>query len=447
MMKFRIITKLILLCSLLSVVNVKTALSDDLQTAYQKEFAYLENQHRNLISRLVEFKKKSIAEKSKLNKTVENLQQRYRGMESEAKNLNNMVFESERTLESAKNNQDIFVSTFEQAEETLKSHNVNAKLSDEMASNNKVSALFSNAFKVLSNVSSIRKEKASFFVESGERVEGNVLHIGEIAAYGQAGNVKGILVPAGDGQFKLWQQPAEQVTESLFANNSMSSLKIFLYENHLNAIDATADKSAMEYISSGGLVAWVIIMLGVLSVVLIILRAGFLKMASSASENITPGVKDFVVKKDINGALNFCKSFKGSTSRVVSATLRNLQRDRDHLEDIIAESILHESAVLNKFGAVIIVIAAVTPLLGLLGTVTGMISTFDIITEFGTGDPKLLSGGISVALVTTQLGLVVAIPALIMGNLLSGWSNRIKDDMEKAALHVINIYDAPQLTK
>ena len=72
-----------------------------------------------------------------------------------------------------------------------------------------------------------------------------------------------------------------------------------------------------------------------------------------------------------------------------------------------------------------------------------MISTFDIITEFGTGDPKLLSGGISVALVTTQLGLVVAIPALILGNLLSGWSNRIKDDMEKAALSVVNIYDAP----
>jgi biopolymer transport protein ExbB len=76
-----------------------------------------------------------------------------------------------------------------------------------------------------------------------------------------------------------------------------------------------------------------------------------------------------------------------------------------------------------------------------------MISTFDIITEFGTGDPKLLSGGISVALVTTQLGLAVAIPALILGNLLSGWSNRIKDEMEKAALNVINIYDAPQLAK
>ncbi|MEM1082143.1 MAG: MotA/TolQ/ExbB proton channel family protein, partial [Pseudomonadota bacterium] len=95
---------------------------------------------------------------------------------------------------------------------------------------------------------------------------------------------------------------------------------------------------------------------------------------------------------------------------------------------------------LNRFGAFILVIAAVSPLLGLLGTVTGMISTFDVITEFGTGDPKLLSGGISIALVTTELGLIVAIPMLLVGNLLSGWAEGIKDNMEKATLRIINQY-------
>jgi biopolymer transport protein ExbB len=69
-----------------------------------------------------------------------------------------------------------------------------------------------------------------------------------------------------------------------------------------------------------------------------------------------------------------------------------------------------------------------------------MIATFDIITEFGTGDPKLLAGGISVALVTTELGLIVAIPALLLGNLLSGWANSIKDSMEQQALHIVNMY-------
>jgi biopolymer transport protein ExbB len=92
------------------------------------------------------------------------------------------------------------------------------------------------------------------------------------------------------------------------------------------------------------------------------------------------------------------------------------------------------------------VVAAVAPLLGLLGTVTGMIATFDIITEFGTGNPKLLSSGISVALVTTELGLVVAIPALLIGNLLSAWSEGIKDEMDRSALHVTNISTGVRLS-
>ncbi|HQY36049.1 MAG TPA: MotA/TolQ/ExbB proton channel family protein, partial [Pseudomonadota bacterium] len=75
-----------------------------------------------------------------------------------------------------------------------------------------------------------------------------------------------------------------------------------------------------------------------------------------------------------------------------------------------------------------------------LGTVTGMIQTFDVITEFGTSDPKLLSGGIAIALVTTEQGLMVAIPCLLLGSMLNGWAESIKDDMEKAALKVMNLY-------
>ena len=105
------------------------------------------------------------------------------------------------------------------------------------------------------------------------------------------------------------------------------------------------------------------------------------------------------------------------------------------------ESILNESTSLDRFGNFILVLAAVAPLLGLLGTVTGMIATFDIITTHGTGDPKLLSGGISEALVTTMLGLVVAIPLLLLGNLMGGWAQNIKDSMEQSALHIVNLFE------
>ncbi len=110
------------------------------------------------------------------------------------------------------------------------------------------------------------------------------------------------------------------------------------------------------------------------------------------------------------------------------------------MEDIVHEAILQESRPLDRFGAIIMVTATASPLLGLLGTVTGMITTFDVITEFGTGDPKMLSGGISIALVTTELGLVVAIPALMLGTLLNAWARNIRRDMEHSALRIINIF-------
>ena len=82
--------------------------------------------------------------------------------------------------------------------------------------------------------------------------------------------------------------------------------------------------------------------------------------------------------------------------------------------------------------------AAAAPLLGLLGTVTGMIKTFNLITIFGTGDAKSLSSGISEALVTTELGLVVAIPSLILHGLLSRMAKQKVGDLEQVSVSFIN---------
>jgi biopolymer transport protein ExbB len=183
-------------------------------------------------------------------------------------------------------------------------------------------------------------------------------------------------------------------------------------------------------------------LLGGIALIMIVLRVVFLRRARFRTGKVGHTVSDLAGQGKLDEALAAAKDLKGAASRVVSAAIRNLEYDRDHIEDIISEAILHESPHLNRFGSAILVIAAVAPLLGLLGTVTGMITTFDIITEFGTGDPKLLSSGISIALVTTEVGLAVAIPALIFGNLLSGWAESIKEDMERAALQVTNMYKA-----
>ncbi len=97
------------------------------------------------------------------------------------------------------------------------------------------------------------------------------------------------------------------------------------------------------------------------------------------------------------------------------------------------EQLAEEASLLNRGLATVAVLAAVSPLLGLLGTVTGMIETFQSITLFGTGDPKLMSGGISQALVTTQLGLAVAIPLVLFHSLLTGRVNRLVERLGKSS--------------
>jgi biopolymer transport protein ExbB len=107
------------------------------------------------------------------------------------------------------------------------------------------------------------------------------------------------------------------------------------------------------------------------------------------------------------------------------------------LELKIDEAILKEVPQLEKAQSMIKLFAAVAPLLGLLGTVTGMIATFQAITNFGTGDPKLMAGGISQALITTVLGLVAAIPLLLSHNLVSGQSKRLVQILDEQAAGLI----------
>ena len=181
--------------------------------------------------------------------------------------------------------------------------------------------------------------------------------------------------------------------------------------------------------------------MGAFGLLLLLIRIFILLRAGSNVRKISKIVAKKVEEGKGDEAYDAIKGFNGSAARVVKSTLRNIKRDRESIEDIVMENILNESGNIDRFGGFVMVLAAVAPLLGLLGTVTGMIATFDMITEYGTGDPKMLSGGISEALITTMFGLIVAIPLLMLGNLMSGWAQSIKDSMEQSALHIVNIYE------
>ncbi|MDF1588506.1 MAG: MotA/TolQ/ExbB proton channel family protein [Gammaproteobacteria bacterium] len=122
--------------------------------------------------------------------------------------------------------------------------------------------------------------------------------------------------------------------------------------------------------------------------------------------------------------------------RILAVYNDSLAHDFETLQLKLDEAILREIPKIERGLITLAILAAIAPMLGLLGTVSGMIETFQSITLFGTGDPKLMSGGISQALVTTELGLAVAIPILLMHSALSSKSNRLVQilDEESASL-------------
>ncbi len=177
-----------------------------------------------------------------------------------------------------------------------------------------------------------------------------------------------------------------------------------------------------ERIAQGKQVGYVIITLGIIGVSLAIWR---LLVLSSV------GAK---VRKQVH---NPDQPSDNPLGRVFKVYTDNPTTDVESLELKLGEAILRELPALNAMLPILKIISVVAPLLGLLGTVTGMIVTFQAITLYGAGDPKLMAGGISTALVTTVLGLVVAIPMVFLHTLVSSRARRLTQILQEEAAGIL----------
>ena len=169
-------------------------------------------------------------------------------------------------------------------------------------------------------------------------------------------------------------------------------------------------KTIRDRIEDGGIVGYCIIVLGIIGLLIAIVR--WLGL-SSASRKVAAQLKRDSASTD------------NPLGRVLAAYESNRNADTETIELKLSEAALKEMPGLTKGLLFIKVISVVAPLMGLLGTVTGMIQTFQVITLYGAGDPKLMAGGISQALMTTVLGLVVAIPMVLLHTVVSGQSRKI----------------------
>jgi biopolymer transport protein ExbB len=165
-----------------------------------------------------------------------------------------------------------------------------------------------------------------------------------------------------------------------------------------------------DRINQGGIVGYCIIGLGIIGLLIAIVR--FVGL-TNASRKVAAQLKRDSASTD------------NPLGRVLAAYESNRNADTETIELKLSEAALKEMPGLTKGLLFIKVISVVAPLMGLLGTVTGMIKTFQVITLYGAGDPKMMAGGISQALMTTVLGLVVAIPMVLLHTIVSGQSRKV----------------------
>jgi len=187
----------------------------------------------------------------------------------------------------------------------------------------------------------------------------------------------------------------------------------------------------MDLLISGGAVLVAIFVLSVYAVYLFFVRLFKLARERLDVEELMARVNAAVRDRDLDLALEACEQHGGPVARVLQSALLRLPYGRQAVEAAFAEASLLEEQSLTRGLRPLATIAQVAPLLGLLGTVTGMIIAFGEISASGTGNPGLLAGGIGQALVTTAAGLIVAIPVLIGQNYLASRVEGILTEIDR----------------
>jgi len=257
----------------------------------------------------------------------------------------------------------------------------------------------------------IARFKSEIIAADGSSKQANVIRIGAFSAIADGkflryDSEKGKLI-------ELARQPEGRLIATAEAFGNANTIAPMVIDPTRGAIlGMLVDKPTLEErIEQGGVVGYIIIALGVLGILFAVIRFVLLSLTQRSVDQQLKSIETPLENNPLG--------------RVLKVYDANKDADTELLESKLDEAILKETPRLKAGEPLIKLLAAVAPLLGLLGTVTGMIATFQAITLFGTGDPKLMAGGISQALVTTVLGLVAAIPLLFSHSLVSARSRGI----------------------
>jgi biopolymer transport protein ExbB len=193
-----------------------------------------------------------------------------------------------------------------------------------------------------------------------------------------------------------------------------------------------------EIVQAGGPLMWPIILCSIIAAAVVLERLWTLQDRRVLPPDLTARVWKLVESHQISDKIVAALEQNSPLGKLLAAGLANRDRPREILKERLEDTGRHVAYDLERYLNTLGTIAGVSPLLGLLGTVTGIIKAFNAINAGGAGDPRMLSGGIAEALVATAAGLCVAIPSLVAYRYLRGRVDRIVVEMEKHALRLVD---------
>lgn len=298
-------------------------------------------------------------------------------------------------------------------------------------------------FEEISAAGEVKVFQGEFLGRDGQMKQGQLLTVGPFSAAYRTPEETGFLrfSKAHECFAALSALPARSMQRNLKSYMQGQGEIVYFDPSGGPALKRVSHRSTLlEKVKKGGPLVWPIIGIGVLAVILVMERLVFLHRVHANADRLMGRFNQLAAKGDWDGCRKLLAPRKGRpVYNVLMAGFGAVDQSRESLENILQEAILKELPRLERFLPALNVMAAVSPLIGLLGTVTGMIGTFHVITLYGTGDPRLMSGGISEALVTTMLGLGVAIPVMLFHAFLRRRIEHIVGDMEEKAVALSNI--------
>ena len=455
-----------------SLTSARENQINPISKAYLKELSFLKAQKKALQQRVSRYQKSSQKRLNQAQLDLEKFEKDLLSFQRRALQLEDELHQVEKQ-ETELDQLDGAYDLFAQASQVLDSVGLSLTLLKTEPSIEEIKQALQNlnqvSLQALTQGTQIRRKKGAFFNQKGIEAEGDVIEIGRVARIAKPDPNSSSpssfdfvsLAPAGKGHFKVWPLSKEEdlfdsqgLLQNAFAGQSPTLLPVVLYENQDLSLEKKVEKTWEDELKAGGSVGAVIVILGIIAFFFALWRMiNLFILGRSFNDKRVQYIFNTLNSSSVpqssseSSLQDLAKTLKSSRMifRILKGTLLGIDKGGRTLgEEYGFEQLLKEQNRLERFGTLIMVSASIAPLLGLLGTVSGMIATFDVITEFGTGDPRLLSGGISEALVTTRLGLIVAIPTLFLGTLLNGQSHRLAGKAQIKMLELLNTWDEAQ---